>query len=364
MALFREGPENAGPLAFRWEGDSPEPHCFNLSGTDCFGQAMSKKVTLENGRVQPLWFGVDFSADFRGEFSGNLFLEIPGAGTVSVSICVEVDGEVLEDRGDNEPWRHSRLRWLDSVIAIDDGITAPYIPLQRKDNRLRGLANQVTLAETGLPAQLESRIAANMETVLRQGRPALAGGITFGEKGGCVKTENALRFTCEEDGVMRWESVWEFGGLSYCCHGSMEYDGYQEYQITVTAREESQTEGLTLEIPYCPDTAVYWMGLGQRGGLRSGELDWKWDVSLNQDTLWMGDVNASFMLRLKGLHYQKPHMLIYYHYHPLVLPVCWDNDGKGGVLVREESGNVKVEAYTGPAAFPPEKASPSPLTWP
>lgn len=350
-ALFWEGTERLGPLTVRWEGDLPEPHCFNLSGTDCFGRAMTKKVTLEAGRVQPLWFGVDFSEEFSGDFSGTLFLELPEREAIPLKIRIAVAGEVLEDRGDSEPWRHSRLRWLDSTIAIDDGVTAPYIPLRRKKNRVQGLANRVLVGETGLPAQLESRIAPNMETVLQKGRPVLAEGVSFGEKGVRSGAKGALAFTREREGVVSWESFWTAGGLEYRCRGSMEYDGYQEYQITVTAREDVETDGLALEIPYRLDTAAYWMGLGQRGGRRKGELDWKWDVSLNQDTLWMGDVNAGLMLRLKDLHYEKPYMLIYYHYHPLVLPECWDNGGKGGVRVREESGAVRVEAYTGPRRF-------------
>ena len=36
---------------------------------------------------------------------------------------------MLEDAGDSELWRHSRLRWLNSTIAIDDEVFGPYTPV-------------------------------------------------------------------------------------------------------------------------------------------------------------------------------------------------------------------------------------------
>lgn len=340
----------AGPISLRWAGDEPAPHCFNLSGTGCDGKPFTKEVALEPGKLRVLWFGVDFSEEFRGEYAGTLFVQLPGLEPVKLMVQVTVAGEPLEDRGDSEPWRHSRLRWLDSTLAMDDGITAPYIPLRRKKNRLWGLANRITLKDTGLPSQLESRISPTLETLSPNPRPVLADGIRFGEAE--VLPEKAkLQFIRENEGVIRWESAWTAGKFDYRCCGSMEYDGYQEYQITVTAREEAADAAHQLEIPYLPDTAAYWMGLGQMGGFRKGGLNWKWDVSLNQDTLWMGDVSAGLMVRLKGLNYRKPYMLIYYHLCPLALPDCWDNGGQGGVRVSEREGSVVLEAYTGPRHF-------------
>ena len=84
-------------------------------------------------------------------------------------------------------------------------------------------------------------------------------------RGGSPSGESKLQFIRENEGVIRWESAWTAGKFDYRCCGSMEYDGYQEYQITVTAREEAADAAHQLEIPYLPDTAAYWMGLGQWG---------------------------------------------------------------------------------------------------
>ena len=335
---------------FDWEGNFPAPGCINLGGVDCKGAAFTCEVPLKPGRIQPLWFCFDIPGDFDGEISGEITLRLRQTGPVPLSVRISVAGEPLADRGDSEPWRHSRLRWLDSRIAEDEKVTSPYIPLRVQKNAVRGLANRLEIAPGGLPGQISSRLSPVIACSARSLRPVLAAPIAFGRDGGEANPE-PVRFTVREEGLAAWESGWEDGGLRFCCEGRMEFDGYQEYRITVTAAEETACGGLSLRIPYRPDTARYWMGLGKRGGLRNGALDWKWDVSLNQDTLWMGDVNAGLMLRLRDEHYRKPDMLIYYHYHPLVLPACWDNGGKGGVRVQEEEGCVLLEAYTGPRHF-------------
>ena len=59
----------------------------------------------------------------------------------------------------------------------------------------------------------------------------------------------------------------------------------QEYQVTVTAREDIKDAAHALEIPYRPDTAAYWMGLGQMGGFRKGYVFALHDETENVATL-------------------------------------------------------------------------------
>ena len=46
-----------------------------------------------------------------------------------VRVKLEVLNEKIVNSGDNEPAGLSRLRWLNSTIAADDEIVAPYSPL-------------------------------------------------------------------------------------------------------------------------------------------------------------------------------------------------------------------------------------------
>ena len=65
----------AGPISLRWAGDEPAPHCFNLSGTYTYIYSMEafyKGSCAGAGKTRVLWFGVDFSEEFRGEYAGTL----------------------------------------------------------------------------------------------------------------------------------------------------------------------------------------------------------------------------------------------------------------------------------------------------
>ena len=64
---------------------------------------------------------------------------------------------MLEDCGDGEPWRHSRLRWLDSRIGIDDNVTAPYTPVAVQGPTVSVLQRDIRLGANGLPESITSQ---------------------------------------------------------------------------------------------------------------------------------------------------------------------------------------------------------------
>jgi hypothetical protein len=90
------------------------------------------------------------------------------------------------------------------------------------------------------------------------------------------------------------------------------------------------------------------MGMGRPGGLRPAQHSWKWDRKNNQDSVWIGDVNAGLRCRLYGENYRRPIINIHYHHGPLKLPPAWHNEGRGGCSVREEENDrVVLRATSG-----------------
>ena len=63
------------------------------------------------------------------------------------------------------------------------------------------------------------------------------------------------------------------------CIGQMEFDGFVDYQLKLTAKVPLKIKDIRLEIPVVKEKAEYMMGLGQEGGFRSPNFKWKWDVS-------------------------------------------------------------------------------------
>jgi hypothetical protein len=79
------------------------------------------------GRVQPLWCALDLGPDAaRGRYTGTAEICADGQTPQRVELAFEIAGPALADRGDSEPARLSKLRWLDSTIAQDDEPVAPY----------------------------------------------------------------------------------------------------------------------------------------------------------------------------------------------------------------------------------------------
>jgi len=105
--------------------------CFNTGGVGWEGAPFDKSVPVEKGEVQALWCGIDIPRDARpGAFTGAVTVIPAGMPETVLAVELEVTAEILEDRGDADPARMTRLRWLDSRLAQDDGIVPPYTPLK------------------------------------------------------------------------------------------------------------------------------------------------------------------------------------------------------------------------------------------
>ena len=101
-------------------------------------------------------------------------------------------------------------------------------------------------------------------------------------------------------------------------------------QQTVWALKDVSFDNTSLQMPLHKSAAKYLMGLGQKGGYRSGEIDWKWDVARkHQDALWLGDVNAGLRVQLRAENYVRPMVNIHYPRQPLNDPPSWSGGGKG-----------------------------------
>ena len=129
----------------------------------------------------------------------------------------------------------------------------------------------------------------------------------------------------------------------------MEADGFVEFQIGLAASAALEVDDVRLEIPLFRDAAKYMMGLGFKGGLRPPRFEWAWEQKKNQDSLWIGDVNAGLQVNLRDENYSRPLNTNFYLSKPLNLPPSWWNEGKGGVEVKARSdGIVLVAASSGP----------------
>ena len=100
--------------------------CFNTGGSDYLGHPFVKPLGVAKERVQPLWIGVQVPNDAPpSDYRGSVTVAANGVPASAVQVSLAVNDKLLADAGDSDLWRQSRLRWLNSRIAIDDEVFGP-----------------------------------------------------------------------------------------------------------------------------------------------------------------------------------------------------------------------------------------------
>jgi hypothetical protein len=334
--------------------------CFNLGGINWHGKPFKKSCTVLKGKVQPLWFGIQVPRNLNsGNYKGNITVLPGNAEEQTIQLQLKIGEEVLKDAGDNEPWRHSRLRWLNSRIAFNDEVIGPFTPLEvvKKGNKFKVncLGRSITVGKSGLPVSIKSFFSSGNTKISENAvREILSAPLEFVVKDSAgnplVLKGAGVRITKQNAGIVSWESSLqsEKADLSISLNASMELDGFLGFKVYVESEENKEIQDISLRIPVDMNVAEYMMGLGLKGGNRPNEYSWKWDVKKNQDSLWIGHVNAGLQCSFRDNHYSRPLNTNFYHSKPLIMPESWCNKGKGGINIREIGDKeVLISAYSG-----------------
>lgn len=327
--------------------------CFNLGGIDYTGARFTARVDVAKGRVQPLWMGLDVPADAKpGVYRGVLTISADGVPAQEVPLSITVDSGMAVAHGDDDPSKLTRLRWLDSRLAQDDALVKPFTAVTVHGAQLGILGRQVQLADSGLPAQMESRFDERMTRMAAQAQPLLAAPMQLlvQDAGGThALTAHGLP-SVQRDGPARvhWQVAGRAGPLQGEIKGSLEADGTLTYAIALTARKPVKLADIRLQIPLHNAVAQYELGLGRTGDHAPADFSWKWNVENNQDGAWIGAVNAGLEFHLRDEHYLRPLNTNFYHQQPLRMPVSWDNGGQGGITLKRDGARYLVNAFSGP----------------
>jgi hypothetical protein len=337
----------------------PALRCINTGGINWDGQPFKKTVPVKKGQVQALWFGVQIPKDaVPGKYQGQVSIEPAGMPAQSITLNLAVSQNVIADFGDDEPWRHSRLRWLDSMLAFDDDIVRPFTPVRVTKNRIDILGRSLTLGPSGLPAQIESYFSPEVTRIQEAARPLLSAPMQLivedaaGQR--LAWASGAPKFTKQKDGIAEWRASSTSGALKMEVSAAMEFDGFVQFKITLSSSKPVEVRDVRLEMTLFKDAIRYMMGLGSKGGYRPASYDWSWDVKKNQDGAWLGDANAGLQFSLRAENYSRPLNTNFYQSKPLNMPPSWFNEGKGGITMREANGStILVSCFGGSRTLRP-----------
>ena len=310
--------------------------CFNLGGIDWLGKEFTKDVNIADGRVQALWFGIDVPRDAKGVYEGTFEIGAENTPMETFAVKINVDGNVLEDRGDSEIFKLSRIRWLnDTSYLFDDTVPAPYIPLEYRKSGFSVLDRSVEFNSNALMKKYTSR-----------GNQIFAGDMEFnifskGQKLDFADSKTGWDLQNKATGIFR--SSDENRLLKREITAKAEFDGAINYIVRLTAKEEAVLDDVNMIIPMKKEWADYMLGLGHTGGLRPISWHWKWNPSHTDHQLWIGDVDAGFQLELAD----DVNLMYCLDFGRYGCPKSWDNNSQGGIDIDEKGSKVIIRAYTG-----------------
>ncbi|MCC7054491.1 MAG: DUF5107 domain-containing protein [Gemmatimonadaceae bacterium] len=326
---------------------------FNLEGTDWSGRRFTRALHVDSSRVQALWFGVDLPAAITpGDYEGDLRLVTATGSAPPVRVTIRVGSGLVANHGDDTPAQLTRLRWLNSQLAADDSVVAPYVPMRVSGTTISLLGRALTFGNDGMPVSIQSFFSPGNTSIGTTPREILSAPIRL------VVRDSADRavawtgadpvITKRAPGAVAWEARKSAGALRLQTNAVLEFDGTAEYTVALKASARTSLRTVTFELPLRADAARYMMGLGQKGGYRPEDFHWTWDVAKqNQDAAWLGDVNAGIQFTLKDEHYVRPLNTNFYLSKPLVAPRSWANDGKGGCDIVRTGDRVLASCHSG-----------------
>jgi hypothetical protein len=317
--------------------------CFNTNGIDINGNPFILTVDLRKGEIRPLWVGVDIAPDTKpGVYEGDIVIIPQNLEKRKIKLVLTIGNSYLADRGDNEPWRHSRLRWLNSTLGIDDEAVAPYTSLLIDNQKITCLGRSVLLNNLGYPSE-----------ILCGENNILSSPLKFTIQSGIQKIELVSKsFTWKKkaNGIVSWETVSENDQLTLITNGTMEFDGHLKYDCKVVARQAFPIQDIRLEIPLRKEFATYMTGMGRMGGYTPGNHISRWIKT--EDSFWIGDPAGGIHCELQGDTYNGP-LRNLYQPNPSRMgwferTNSWVNGRSGGFRIKTEDSTVIASAFSGP----------------
>ena len=327
--------------------------CINVTGVDYRGTPFTKIVQVAKDSIQPLWCLLDVPVTTRaGLYKGTVTIKAANAAPTTVPIQLTVKDAVAKNGNIEEPWKQTRLKWLNSTMAQENTVIAPYTPLTLKDNVIELLGRTVTIDKSGFPAQIQTFFTEEMTGLKTTPNNLLTEPIHFhfiAADGKELKLNNGqLQYTKQSPGTITWRNSNRNDQLQMDLQASLEFDGFVSYTVKVTALQDLDLKNITLHIPFTKETAQYLMGLGEKGEQRPDSLSWKWDVAhKNQDAVWIGNVNAGLQYTLRDEKYVRPLNTNFYLQKPLLLPASWGNENKGGIIIAQKGQSILADNYSG-----------------
>jgi hypothetical protein len=154
--------------------------CINTGGTTYDAKPLTKTVNVSQGDIQALWCGVDVPVSaLPSIYTGKATIVADGKAAKVITISIKVNSKILKDGGVNEPYKMTRLGWLNSTMAQENSVIAPYTPLTVDGNTISLLGRKVEVNKDGFPKQVQTYFTPEMTEYAATPNNLLTEGIHF-----------------------------------------------------------------------------------------------------------------------------------------------------------------------------------------
>ncbi|SFP71642.1 glycoside hydrolase domain-containing protein [Parafilimonas terrae] len=327
--------------------------CLNTDGISYDAKPIHFIVNIPAKKIQPIWCLVNVPSNIAaGLYKGKAFIKDAANETATVDVNLFIENKTLADSGINEPWKQTRLQWLNSTLAQENTVIKPYIPLEIKDKTISLLGRKIILNDNGLPKQIQTFFTEEMTGYSTRPNNLLTEPVHFhfiNNDGKNLQFKSkSFTITKQMPGTIEWNAASTNDTINMNVCGHLEFDGFASFTVKIVAMKDVALKDIQLHIPFTKQTAKYMMGLGEKGEARPDTIRWKWDVAhKNQDGAWIGNVNAGLQYSLRDEKYVRPLNTNFYLLKPLLLPASWGNDDKGGIDVFQKGEAVLANNYSG-----------------
>lgn len=327
-------------------------NCLNTNGISYDNQPLKRKIDVGLGEVQPMWVTIDIpKVTNAGSYKGNFTVSANGISK-TIAVQINVTNQILADGGVGTPIKQTRLTWLNSTIAQQNTIVAPYTALEVNGNVISLLGRKFEINADGFPKQIQTFFNSEMTAYTDKPNNILYEPIHFHFYNTPKIQEkfspSNFHIVTKEPGTVQWTATNTSENLKMDLQGSLEFDGYVHYVIKVTALKDVNFSNVNFHIPFNKESTKYLMGLGEKGGVRQDTVKWKWDVAhKNQDAVWIGNVNVGLYYNLRDENYVRPLNTNFYLQKPLILPKSWGNENKGGIQINIKGSSMLADNFTG-----------------
>ncbi|MHA1452574.1 MAG: glycoside hydrolase domain-containing protein, partial [Promethearchaeota archaeon] len=306
--------------------------CFNKNGVDPEGNNFDKIVNVPKNGVQPLWIGLDVpETPTPGLYNGTISIYAGNNISRKIHLNLTIINEISEDRSDDTPELHSRLRWLNSTHGLDKKVIPGFTPLEIDGNTIRYSKRALTLDQYGFPSQISGNgnlLSSPMDFFLSR------------ESKFNIKKSLEIRSISENR--VEWSSQFQNSSCTIQLQGFTESDGYCNYKISLIPLHDMNLKNVQFRWELNNKNAQYFMGFGFPGSKFPSRLKLRWKRLYNN--FWVGNHKVGMCIKLLGASYSGP-LLKLYSPKP---PKSWYNNNKAFIQLSDQGEDVKIiEISTG-----------------